>query len=857
MTEGSQAPQHVTTLRPGEKLGNYRVVEQIAAGGMSIVYQGRDDLLNREVAIKQLRLTGETDDDHLRRQLKSEATLQRQAAAAAPDRLVQPIDLIDEPRGLFLITEYVDGHSLEQELTRHADPMDLKRALGIVAAVAQGLAALHYRGIIHRDLKPANILLGHDGSLKITDFGLATAMSEQQLQTIGSVRYMAPELLRGEEADGRADLYALGLIAYEMIVGRHAFEQAFRMVLRDQRNQAMRWVKWHTNPRARVPSIGEMRDDVPETVAELIDRLMEKEPARRLPSAEDLIDAIRRYHAGQSAPLGESAHYAMAAPHAGAPADGALSGGGDTAPVPRSSRMPLILTAVLLFWLVLAGGLGAYVLNNRHSEEADRRAQAQETLDRAVTAYRQGAFAEAGEAFHNLADRWPAHTAFGAKAQAGILLAQARIDMETSAYTDARQRLEELRAMDLATIDLVSRDHVRNLFDEADRRANFDAAVTSIEGLIEENQFNEARRQLRDWNDVTLTSDEEQRLGELSAKLEDQQARYERERILETVDQLVEEEQRGEAIEQLGAVLERAPSTRLQQRYDELVAEQNYDNAIARAEAAEEGGDLAEAIEAYRRAYELRESEELEAKLNQVRSAAAVDEGLRLLEEGKMSEAEAALTRALRYADNPRAREGLQRIESTSQRASFISDGDNAFERGDYEAAVTQYRNALALGEDDQLQDKLTNAGVRHRVQEARAAMQDNELDEAETLLTQARQMNPTDAELEAALEELEQHRQYQQHLRAGDRARATSDFGEAKREYVKARQILDTEEIHQRLRMAEYDDAISKARAYLNMRQYDSAAAWLETAVKQIEQENEEVRQLRARIEQGREGSN
>lgn len=849
MTEPTP-PQATATLQPGEKLGHYQVIEQIAAGGTAIVYHGRDELLTRDVAIKQIRLTGGPEDDQLRQRLKAEAHVQRQAAAAAPDRLVQLIDVIDEARGVFLVSEYVAGHSLEQELARDPEPMELKRALGILAATAQALAALHGRNILHRDLKPANILLARDGSLKITDFGLATAMSEQQLMAVGSVRYMAPELLRGEDADGRADLYALGIIAYEMIVGRRAFENAFRMVLRDQRNQAMRWVKWHTNPRARVPSVGELREGLPESVVGLIDRLMDKEPARRVPSAQDLIDAIRRAYTGESAP---SALPGFTADEAATSSAGAYSSGGDTAPVPRSSRTPLVLTAVLLFWLVIAGGLGAYVLHARHNEQAERQAQAQQTLQNAITDYRDGEFDSALMSFHALADGWRSDTSFGAKAEVGIRLTEARRAMAAGDYDAARERLDELRQMDLAAINLVSRDHVRELFDEADQRANFAQAADEIEQLIEEAQFSDARSQLRDWHDVALTGDEEQRLSDLSALLEDQQARFERERVLNEVDRLIAQGQRSEAIEQLGNVLARAPSARLQQRYDELLARQTYDNAIARAEAAEAAGDLPEAVRAYRRAYEIRESDELEAQLNSVRSEAAVNEGLRSLEQGETANAQAAFMRALRYAENSRAREALAQIESTSQRERFVRDGDAAFERGDYDAAVTQYRNAMELGEDESLQAKLTTAEVRARVQRARAAMSDNDLEQAETLLSEAQDLDPDDPELDEALATFEQQQTYQRHLRAGDRARATSDFGEAKREYVRARQVLDTEEIRERLRLAEYADAIAKARAYLDMRQYNVAETWLDTAVKQVEEENSEVRELRQRIEEAR----
>ena len=122
-------------------------------------------------------------------------------------------------------------------------------------------------------------------------------MAQQHALSLGSVRYMAPELFRDEPVDGRADIYALGMIAYEMLAGRNAFEDAFKIVLRDQRNQPLRWMKWHTNLRAKAPPLTQLNPKASPALSDLVARMIEKDPSSRIASAHELLRAIRRHFA--------------------------------------------------------------------------------------------------------------------------------------------------------------------------------------------------------------------------------------------------------------------------------------------------------------------------------------------------------------------------------------------------------------------------------------------------------------------------------------------------------------------------------------------------------------------------------
>lgn len=830
------------TLNRGDKVGHYVIAEQIGAGGASIVYRAHDPLLNKDVAVKQLRLGTGEEDEAARQRVKAEAAHQKQAAAADAKHLVQYIETIDDPRGLLLVSEYVAGPSLEQILAQNTGQMDLKQALGIMAAVAKALDAIHRQGMLHRDLKPANILLPRAGGLKVADFGLATAISEQQIMAVGSVRYMAPELLRGEQADGRADLYALGMIAYEMIAGRAKFDEAFRTVLRDQRNQAMRWMKWHTNPRVQARPVGELVPDLPDAVSELVGRLMAKDPASRVPTAADVVDAIQRHFVGNNA--NQTAQSKTQSHHGSAgTAHVAASQAGDTAALPKRSKWPWIAAGAVAAVVIVAAIVGISSMQQVSAEQLARQQAAQQTLDEAREAYREQDYARAMQGYEQVAENWPAETSLGKSAAAGVLLSQGQLHMLEAKYDAARKAFGELDAM-----DVMDRDLIRQLMEEAEHRAAFASAMTEITRQVNAGQFVEARQELRNWRELTLTAAEETQLRELAARLEDQVTQRKHEQILARANELVAQGRRPGAIALLEAALKNFPSPRIQQRYDELMGVQTYQDVVAAARAAQEAGDLAGAIQAYQRAQQLQQDADIARTLNDLRGQQALQEGLQLLSEGKTEAAQAALTRSLRYRESQQARDALAQLASSHRRSGFIADGDQATATGDYEAAITQYQNALALGQTSDVQDKLRSAQVNHFIQQANAAANQGNLDDAHRLLRQAQQLAPSNTQVNLALTQIDVRRQYHQYLAAGDDARQRSDFGDAKRQYRRALQTLETDEVHRRLDDTEYAHLIAQARSYIANEEYASAKALLLSASQM--RPSEQVRDMIAEVD-------
>jgi non-specific serine/threonine protein kinase len=271
----------------GHTLGHYRIVEKIGAGGMGEVYRARDERLDRDVAIKVLPEEVAADSDRLRR-------FEREAKAVATlshTNILEIFDFDQEGQVVFSVTELLEGETLREHLQRETGPLPWRRAVAIGAAVADGLGSAHAKGVVHRDIKPSNIFLCSDGRVKILDFGLAATheVVDSEAETgslevpltvegkvLGTVGYMAPEQVWGEQADHRSDIFALGCVLYEMLTGERAFK-------RDTAAETMVAIL-----REKQRSFSESGVSVPPQVAELVRHCLEKQPNDRFQSASEI-----------------------------------------------------------------------------------------------------------------------------------------------------------------------------------------------------------------------------------------------------------------------------------------------------------------------------------------------------------------------------------------------------------------------------------------------------------------------------------------------------------------------------------------------------------------------------------------
>jgi len=278
------------SLKAGAKLGKYVVREQVATGGMAIIYKAYDSSLDRLVAVKQIAPHLAQDERFLERFRAEAQTLARLSSTQA--NIVNVHELIQQDGQLFLVMEYVEGTTLRALMDR--GPIPLQTGLGVLLSTALGLKAMHAQAIVHRDLTPANIMMARDGALKITDFGLIGHSGGKTSLPMGTTKYMAPEMFTGVPVDARADIYSLGMIAYEMFVGPDKFAEVFKDVLRDEKAQQVRWMHWHSNPTLRAPAIRDLQPGIPPLVAKIVERMTEKDPSKRFASADQIIRWLRR-----------------------------------------------------------------------------------------------------------------------------------------------------------------------------------------------------------------------------------------------------------------------------------------------------------------------------------------------------------------------------------------------------------------------------------------------------------------------------------------------------------------------------------------------------------------------------------
>jgi len=223
-------------LAPGTSLGPYQILAPLGSGGMGEVYRARDTRLGRDVALKVIPAELARDPNRIKR-----FELEARAAGALTHPNVCAIHDVGTHEGSpFVVMELLEGESLRQRIT--AGPIPARKAIDYAAQAAQGLAAAHDKGIVHRDLKPENLFVTKDGRVKVLDFGLAKLTRPEVLDSagekpdsvaptqtgaiLGTVGYMAPEQVRGQVADHRSDLFALGAILYELLTGKRAFHGA-------------------------------------------------------------------------------------------------------------------------------------------------------------------------------------------------------------------------------------------------------------------------------------------------------------------------------------------------------------------------------------------------------------------------------------------------------------------------------------------------------------------------------------------------------------------------------------------------------------------------------------------------------
>jgi len=271
-------------LPPGTRLAHYELRGQIGFGAMGIVYEADDTALDRSVAVKVLRERIAGDPAIVDRFIREA----RAAARVNHPNLIHIYFVGRQDERPFFAMELVPGETLEQAVAARG-PMPLAEAVDALVQSARGLAAAHAAGVVHRDVKPSNLIRRPDGTVKVTDFGMAKSMDADVHATgggtlMGTPTFMSPEQCRGAEVDARCDVYSLGLVAWYLLVGRTPYEAtSLGQMLSDQMNTP-------------IPSAVELRPELPPAVDDVLRRLCAKDPAERPANMTDVaavLDALR------------------------------------------------------------------------------------------------------------------------------------------------------------------------------------------------------------------------------------------------------------------------------------------------------------------------------------------------------------------------------------------------------------------------------------------------------------------------------------------------------------------------------------------------------------------------------------
>jgi Tol biopolymer transport system component len=299
----------------GRTLAQYRVTASIGAGGMGEVYRATDTRLGRDVAVKIVLASQAGDPDRLKR-FETEA---RAAGTLNHPNILAIYDVGAEGGSPYVVSELLEGETLRDRLTS-AGALPSRKASDYAIQLAHGLAAAHQKGIVHRDLKPENLFITADGRLKILDFGLAkliqadrgpepgatvaTSAGTEPGMVLGTMGYMSPEQVRGRAADARSDIFAFGVILYEMLAGSRAFHgesavETMNAILKEE-----------------PPELSTTARGIPSALERIVPRCLEKNPAERFPSARDLafgLEAIAGHSGTATTVAGSESAVAAAA----------------------------------------------------------------------------------------------------------------------------------------------------------------------------------------------------------------------------------------------------------------------------------------------------------------------------------------------------------------------------------------------------------------------------------------------------------------------------------------------------------------------------------------------------------------
>ncbi|MBL7139657.1 MAG: serine/threonine protein kinase [Planctomycetes bacterium] len=826
------------SLKPGAKLGKYEVGEQIATGGMAVIYKAYDPTLDRPVAIKQIAPHLAQDERFLERFRTEAQTLAKLSGSQA--NIVNVHELIQHDGQLFLVMEYVEGTTLRVLMDR--GPVPLQTGLGVLLSTALGLRAMHKNNIVHRDLTPANVMMAKDGALKITDFGLIGHSGGKTSLPMGTTKYMAPEMFTGAPVDGRADVYSLGLIAYEMFAGPEKFQEVFRDVLRDDRAQQVRWMHWHSNPALAAPALKELQPGIPPLVSKIVERMMEKDPSKRFASSDQIIKWLRRIFVmhvqGKSVTQTDSeslekemeADTAMGGVAPGvrqagaaggamvrAGAAGAVAGEGSgekTAPIP----VPKWTWKRAGFWAaVIAGPLLAAAIGlliwHQHTVGV-RRTEAQRIWNDADEKYETGEFEAAMDAFKRIAMEFEDLPSIASEASQRTWMARAEWKLGAKEW-----------------------DAAANAATTADKKHY--APATWVDGFWQ--RFNKSKEVEQVMKDVDMASEQgnfEQCINLLASlqsrypeiDLNEDIARYREQKDLREytayIDKAKDYITKGMWNDAL-VVLVNAEKIRSGSETKDLrqkvEVEKNYTTLVQQLQRAEADKNWVDVANFAKAVMDLKPSDALKARYNHA-MAESLAEVARTLEKNDVWDAAyEKWAEVLKY--NPTHPEALARGKQRSLQNTidtYVKSGKDAMRKGEWDQAINSYE--LVLKTIDPRKDADIKATAEKAIEDAKynkalegakSALARKEFDEAERLAKEAGAIKDS-AEVKSLIQRTDTQRQYTRHLEVAKTLLGQSNWVKALGALQDAQKIMDTQEVRDLIAETNYRRYYAQAKSFM-----------------------------------------
>ena len=836
------------SLKPGVMLGKYEVREQRAAGGMAIIYKAYDPTLDRYVAIKQI-APHLAQDEKFTARFRTEAQTLARLSASQPN-IVHVHELIQQEGQLYLVMEYVEGTTLRTLMDR--GPVPLQTGLGILLSTALGLRAMHAQGIVHRDLTPANIMMAKDGALKITDFGLIGHSGGRTSLPMGTTKYMAPEMFTGMPVDPRADLYSLGMIAYEMFAGPEKFAEAFRDVLRDEKAQQVRWMHWHSNAALRVPPLKELQPGVPPLVSKIVERMMDKDPAKRFASADQIIRWLRRIFVmnvqGKSVSVADSESMekeidaespppaAAARPGAGASAgqaagaEAVAESPNKTAPLPKP-KWPLKRTA---FWASVTAGpliiLCVGFIIHKYNREVAREDEAFQVQRAADGLFGAKQYAEAAAAYDKIVYDYRDMERFTQYAIPRALIARAEDALQKKEWdrADAFIGAAKDKGADASVVDefrtrfLKAREIEEKMAraDALQKAGDFEGAITAL-------------------TDLVTRYPTELKVNDKIAVFQDKIDQRVYRSFVAQGRQAFQKQQFDDATAFWEQARDKRETPEILELLKTVSTEKQLADLYAQAEKAAADHEWAKARDLYQKCLQIRPSEVIRVKMNKAAAEDLLIQARTLREIGRPKEARDFFIQVLQY--DPQNAEANQFLQAQSQKENldrFIKAGDEALAKKQWPQAIASYTSALAIVDpkDSALRDVLTGkiaeAGYNAEMEAGDLAMVQKKYDDASARYLAAQKIKDTD-DVKARIAEAEKKKEYWKHGSLANELLGQSAWLKARDEALAAQQVDDTPEVRALLTEIDYRRYLTQGKVFLNQLKAREALGYLKLAQK------------------------